>query len=833
MAETRASISIGAKDDTAPAFNSIQRSLQKMQIAAETQGKSASATKLYELAVRGASAAQLDAAKTSLAMVDGYRKGVAAGDIIKKGLLAVGAVAATSLIAAAVAFDQLTKKAGDFQDMAEKTGDTAENIASLAVAAGTAGTGMDTIVSASAKLTKGLTGVDDESKAAGSAIAALGLSIKDFKALKPADQMEAVAKALNGFEDGAQKTAVAMALFGKSGADLLPFLKELGQEGGRQVILTQTQIDQADAYADKQAKLRTELGLHAQAIAVQMVGAYNAFTEALIDVAKEMLAVENGVSTLTSDNAIADFAASAATGLATLADLAFRVGQTFNYLGNNIGAAAAQADALARLDFAGSAAIGRASQDFNDGISFSLGLADKVEKRLRDAAAKTSFGGMKSGEMDSWFSKKDLNFNGPDPKAKDAASAEAKARLGLDLENIKNVYGSLIASYSDSEKIMQAMHAAGLVDEQDYYASKLGFLNLNAAAQEQDLTEQIARMEREKLIGKDRLENDRKISEAKAKLATVKASNTAGVEVNTIQSAASSTKRNTEVDKFFEDAQKAAENRNIASVESIRQSLLSQEQLETEAYAKRLEELNVYNASRLEGEASVNLLIEDEKRRHEDAMFSIKAQSDQMMLGAVTQSTDQLYNLLKQAGQEQTALGKIAFIASKGLAVAQIILSTNVAAAAALALPPLGLGPVAGLPLSGFIKAMGYASAGLTAGLAIAEASAEGGYDIPEGVNPMVQTHAKEMILPRAQANVIRDLAKNGGAADGAAKSGAITIVNNTSAKIGKVTEQRMSNGDRALIIEEAVAATAAQMSDPNSRTSRAMGRNYSLARSR
>jgi hypothetical protein len=125
---------------------------------------------------------------------------------------------------------------------------------------------------------------------------------------------------------------------------------------------------------------------------------------------------------------------------------------------------------------------------------------------------------------------------------------------------------------------------------------------------------------------------------------------------------------------------------------------------------------------------------------------------------------------------------------------------------------------------------MGYASAGITAALSIAEVSAARGYDIPAGVNPVTQLHEKEMVLPQPQANVIRDLAKDGG---GGGKSGAITIVNNTSAKIGKVTEQRLPNGERALIIEEAVAATAAHLSDPNSKTSRAMSRNFALQRSR
>jgi hypothetical protein len=39
---------------------------------------------------------------------------------------------------------------------------------------------------------------------------------------------------------------------------------------------------------------------------------------------------------------------------------------------------------------------------------------------------------------------------------------------------------------------------------------------------------------------------------------------------------------------------------------------------------------------------------------------------------------------------------------------------------------------------------------------------AEGGYDIPAGVNPIVQAHAQEMILPKGPANVIRDMAAQG-----------------------------------------------------------------------
>lgn len=208
-------------DASTKASASIDRYIKRLEVQSATVGKSTREMELYKLALRGASKDQIAAADSALKMAEGYEKGAAIGSQIKASLLVVGAVAVTALIASYVAFDQLIKKAGDFQDMAEKTGDTAQNIASLAVAAGTAGVAMDSVVGASVRLTKGLTGVDDDSKAAGAAIEALGLNLSDFKKLSPADQLETAAKALEGFKDGAGKTAVAVALFGKAGADLL------------------------------------------------------------------------------------------------------------------------------------------------------------------------------------------------------------------------------------------------------------------------------------------------------------------------------------------------------------------------------------------------------------------------------------------------------------------------------------------------------------------------------------------------------------------------------------------------------------------------------------
>jgi hypothetical protein len=258
------------------------------------------------------------------------------------------------------------------------------------VAAGTAGVEMSTVANASVKLTKNLTGVDDESKAAGAALAALGLNLKDFKALAPEEQMDTLAKALAGFEDGASKTAVAVALLGKSGAELLPFLKELAAEGGRQVILTAEQIRLADEYSDAQARARTELNLYAQVAATQALPAITALTGVAIDLIKEIIGVNTAGKDLANSDAIAEFANNSARAFAFIADAADSVGRIFRVTGNVIGATAAQIGALADGDLKRYNAIQADASQVIDGIIARQTIRFSLEKRIADQAANAA-----------------------------------------------------------------------------------------------------------------------------------------------------------------------------------------------------------------------------------------------------------------------------------------------------------------------------------------------------------------------------------------------------------------------------------------------------------
>jgi hypothetical protein len=95
-------------------------------------------------------------------------------------------------------------------------------------------------------------------------------------------------------------------------------------------------------------------------------------------------------------------------------------------------------------------------------------------------------------------------------------------------------------------------------------------------------------------------------------------------------------------------------------------------------------------------------------------------------------------------------------VASKTTAATTVATQAGVAGAAGVASMaaapwPLDLGAPA-FGASMFSDAMGYQ----------ASVSAAGGFDIPAGINPVVQAHAEEMVLPKSIADTIREMAATG-----------------------------------------------------------------------
>lgn len=107
----------------------------------------------------------------------------------------------------------------------------------------------------------------------------------------------------------------------------------------------------------------------------------------------------------------------------------------------------------------------------------------------------------------------------------------------------------------------------------------------------------------------------------------------------------------------------------------------------------------------------------------------------------------------KTAASSESALATSAISAKTGLA--EVMNNAYKAAAAAYQ-------ATVGIPYVGPFLAPAAAAVAFSAVAAYGVMSAEGGYDIPAGVNPITQLHEQEMVLPKAQADVVRSMADGG-----------------------------------------------------------------------
>lgn len=315
---------------------------------------------------RGMDKAEREAQKRSKAIAK------AVEDASAIAITAFGALSAAGVAAFAVLNHQAEKLAG-FQGLAEKIGDTAEAVASLKLASDVSGVSLDTVGSASVRLTASLAKTDDEAKGAAAAISALGLNFRDFKKLSPVEQIDAVAKAMNQLGDGSEKTAIAVQIFGKAGAELIPFLNDLADGSERQTKLTSEQIRQADEYTKSTARLKSQFESFLQQQTAQAIPVLTQVQEAFAEIAKQESTVEVVTSILNTAMKAAIIV------FQTIAVVGSDVGFVFMSVGREIGAWAAQLAALARGDMKGFRAISEAVKEDAERARAEL---DAFQKRI-------------------------------------------------------------------------------------------------------------------------------------------------------------------------------------------------------------------------------------------------------------------------------------------------------------------------------------------------------------------------------------------------------------------------------------------------------------------
>ena len=161
--------------------------------------------------------------------------------------------------------------------MAQKVGLSVEELSKLQYAAKLADVDAGQLQGGLVRLSKGMIEAANNTGTARNAFAAMGISIKNTDgSLKSSGQvLEEVANKFAGYEDSATKTALAVQLFGRAGADLIPLLnagaagiKEAGDELERfGAVISTNAAKNAEIFNDNLTRLTTVGSALGQSIA--------------------------------------------------------------------------------------------------------------------------------------------------------------------------------------------------------------------------------------------------------------------------------------------------------------------------------------------------------------------------------------------------------------------------------------------------------------------------------------------------------------------------------------------------------------------------------------
>ena len=201
-------------------------------------------------------------------------------------------------------------------------------------------------------------------------------------------------------------------------------------------------------------------------------------------------------------------------------------------------------------------------------------------------------------------------------------------------------------------------------------------------------------------------------------------------------------------------------------------------------------------------------------KKNERQVIDEKRQVEVQKLGVLSQGFGNIATLMQSENRKLFEIGKAA-------ALAQAFVNTATAITNALAVQPYPLG----LALAATAGVAGAVQIAAIQNQQISGARAMGG-DVQSGRSYLVGERGAEVITMGGNGHVTPNHKLGGG-------DSKITIVNQTTGRIDNVEEKTMPDGERILIIQQARDLIAAEMRDPNSKTSRSMQSSLTVQRRR
>lgn len=215
-----------------------------------------------------------------------------------------GGAAATAFLAVGAALVTLTKNSLENIDalakQARQLGVTVSAFQNMALVAEEAGVSAEALTANLGFMQRAMVELQNGTDAQVKAFGSLGLSLRDLANLSPDEQFAKIAERLSEISDPAQKTALSMEIFGRSGraainmldgySDALANAAEFNRTFG--VTLTQTEADSIEAANDAVGRLSLAMEGLGNRLAVIVAPALEAAAEGFIDLAAAMFGAE-------------------------------------------------------------------------------------------------------------------------------------------------------------------------------------------------------------------------------------------------------------------------------------------------------------------------------------------------------------------------------------------------------------------------------------------------------------------------------------------------------------------------------------------------------------
>ncbi len=285
----------------------------------------------------GTDRATFTAAKAAASIDRSFRDAENSVTNAMKGV-AVALVAGFTITALKDTFDDLVKFRSALEKMSEVTGASVASLSILGQGARLAGTDMGTVEAAIVKMVKGLSEADPASKNAGRALEYLGVSSRTASGqLKdPGEIMLDIAKKMGQMEDGANKTAIATVLWGKAGAQMLPTLKALAENGDLVSKVSAQQAKESENYERALVRLSAAQSVVGKTILGEMIVPMTTLIQMMTQAVTSTESLGYAVKGLSRSGELTTWAEKAGGAIASVVDFALLLKNTFLALGSSV-----------------------------------------------------------------------------------------------------------------------------------------------------------------------------------------------------------------------------------------------------------------------------------------------------------------------------------------------------------------------------------------------------------------------------------------------------------------------------------------------------------------